>query len=184
MTPLEWEICWNWCRNVLFFHWGLERVLYPPDHDFLEKPGASFVTFKKHGQLRGCIGSLEAVEPLRDDLRKNTLASATRDPRFPPIQPQERFQLNMEISLLSPAHKLELRGPELLNYLASNHPGVILKKGGRRATFLPQVWEDLPDPESFLERLSLKAGLPASAWRESDVHFDSYTVEHYDRHLG
>lgn len=177
------SICWTWCRDVLFYLWGLEKILIPPKEEFLEEPGASFVTFKKNKELRGCIGTLQAVESLREDLRKNTLASATRDPRFPAIQKNERYNLSMEISILSPPRRLDLKGSQLLDYLKRNRPGVILQKASRRATFLPQVWEDLPDPRYFLERLALKAALNPSAWEDVDTEFSIYNVQHYAREL-
>lgn len=183
MSPREREVCWAWCRDVLYWHWGLRATLVAPTDAFLKRPGASFVTFERAGELRGCIGSLAAVDSLLEDLRKNTLASATRDPRFPPIGPEERHDLHLEVSILSPCRPLDLPPEDLLEYLRRERPGLVLHHGSRRATFLPQVWEDLPDPVSFLERLSAKAGLARQAWRDPATRFETYTVDRLGKPL-
>ncbi|MEO5340915.1 MAG: AmmeMemoRadiSam system protein B [Magnetococcus sp. MYC-9] len=122
----------------------------------LANPGACFVTLSRQGQLRGCIGSLQAHRPLAEDLLANSRAAALQDPRFPPVTAAELV--------------------DLLSRLQPGVHGVILSKGPHRATFLPQVWEQLPDPETFLQQLSLKAGLPRDGWRDKpDVAV--YTVQ-------
>uniref|UniRef100_UPI00187D3453 AmmeMemoRadiSam system protein B n=1 Tax=Candidatus Magnetaquicoccus inordinatus TaxID=2496818 RepID=UPI00187D3453 len=118
----------------------------------LAQPGACFVTLTKQGQLRGCIGSLQAYRPLAVDLLDNSLSAALRDPRFPPVTAEELAELRIEISLLTPAQPFPYSSAEdLLRRLQPGVHGVILSKGGRRATFLPQVWEQLPDPRQFLQ---------------------------------
>ena len=147
---------------------------------WLEEPGASFVTLTSGrlpgGPLRGCIGALEAHRPLRDDVKTNAVAAATRDPRFPPLAPAELEDTVVEVSVLSAPTALPVAGEaELLARLRPGMDGVILSDARHRATFLPQVWEQLPDPADFLARLRRKAGLPADYWGR-DVVVETYTV--------
>jgi len=132
----------------------------------LRAPGATFVTLEKAGGLRGCIGSLQAHRPLVDDLTQNAYAAAFRDPRFAPLEPAERQDVSLSISLLTPPALIGGLASEA-DLLAALRPGVdglILADGPRRATFLPQVWEQLPAPADFVARLKAKAGLPADHW--------------------
>jgi AmmeMemoRadiSam system protein B/AmmeMemoRadiSam system protein A len=143
----------------------------------LGQPGACFVTLTKRGQLRGCIGSLQAHRALAVDLLDNAVAAAVRDPRFPAVTAAELVELQIEVSLLTPAQPFPYSSPEdLLRRLQPGVHGVILSKGGRRATFLPQVWEQLPDPVQFLQHLCQKAGLSAQCWQEMPEIF-VYTVQ-------
>ncbi|MBP5856765.1 AmmeMemoRadiSam system protein B [Marivibrio halodurans] len=132
----------------------------------LRAPGATFVTVEKGGRLRGCIGSLEAHRPLIEDLVKNAHAAAFKDPRFPPVTKAERGALSCSISLLSPA--AEITGLEkeadLIAALRPGRDGLIIQDGRRRATFLPQVWEQIPEPAQFLAQLKRKAGLAPDHW--------------------
>lgn len=131
----------------------------------LQAPGATFVTLTQDGRLRGCIGSLEAWRPLRDDVRANACAAAFRDPRFAPLAAEEFYRTRIEVSLLTPAIPLAFSSEaEALAALRPGFDGVILGCGTRRATFLPQVWEQLPDPKAFIRQLKQKAGLPADYW--------------------
>jgi AmmeMemoRadiSam system protein A len=157
-----------------------------PDFDLaslspdLKKAGASFVTLTTGGRLRGCIGALEAYQPLAEDVREHAAAAAMEDYRFPPVQPGEVASLHIEISRLTPAHPLEYADTEDL--LAKIHPGVdgiILRDGGRRATFLPQVWEQVPDKEEFLSRLCMKMGSSANLWRTKKLGVLIYQVEEF-----
>ena len=147
---------------------------------WLEEPGASFVTLTSGrlpgGPLRGCIGTLEAHRPLREDVEANAVAAATRDPRFPPLSRAELEDTVVEVSVLSAPTALPVAGEaELLARLRPGVDGVILSDARHRATFLPQVWEQLPDPADFLARLRRKAGLPADYWGR-DVVVETYTV--------
>lgn len=130
--------------------------------------GAVFVTLKIQGELRGCIGSLEARQPLLLDVWQNAYNAAFRDPRFPPVTENEFGQIRIEISVLTPAVALSVKSEQdLLNKLHPGFDGVILEDGAHRATFLPAVWETLPKAEDFLLNLKRKAGLPDNYWSHS-----------------
>lgn len=131
----------------------------------LSAPGASFVTLTRHGRLRGCIGSLEAQRPLAVDVSQNAFAAAFEDPRFEPLTPYEVEDLDINISVLSPPERLEVRSEEdLLRTIRPGIDGLILQRGARRATFLPSVWEDLPEPREFIRHLKMKGGWPPHVW--------------------
>lgn len=131
----------------------------------LQQPGASFVTLTQRGQLRGCMGTLSAYKPLAQDVADNAVASALRDPRFPPVTPLEVPRLKVEISVLTVPVDFPVRDEaELLQKLQPGVHGLILHDGAHRATFLPSVWEQLPDPRDFVAHLKHKAGLPADYW--------------------
>ena len=137
----------------------------PPRTGFapwLERPGASFVTLMLEQKLRGCIGSLAPVRRLGEDVAENAMAAALRDPRFSPLTLAEWQRCAVEVSVLSGAKPLRFADEaEMLSQLRPGEDGVILEYEGRRATFLPQVWEGLPDKRQFLEELKRKAGIPA-----------------------
>ena len=150
------------------------------DAAWLDAPGASFVTLTSGrapgGALRGCIGSLGARRPLREDVEANAVAAALHDPRFAPLTARELDDTVVEVSVLSAPAALPVADEaELLAHLRPGVDGVVLSACGRRATFLPQVWEQLPDPADFLARLRRKAGLPADYWGR-DVVVETYTV--------
>lgn len=148
----------------------------PPPADWLRQPGASFVTLTKMGDLRGCIGSLEAYRPLGEDVRANALAAAFRDPRFMPLAREEFNDIRVEVSLLSPSESLAVGSEdEALSVLRPGIDGLILEYAQHRSTFLPQVWEQLPEPFEFLAHLKRKAGLPQDFWA-ADVRLSRYTV--------
>jgi AmmeMemoRadiSam system protein A len=148
----------------------------------LQRAGACFVTLTLEGELRGCIGSLEAQRPLVLDVRENAMGSACRDPRFPPVCPEELDDLHIEISVLSAPQPLSYDGPDdLLVKLRPGVDGVVVERGWHRATFLPQVWEKLPDPLQFIERLCYKAGLSPDAYRRyPDLDIYTYQVEEFE----
>lgn len=134
----------------------------------LERPGATFVTLTQQGRLRGCIGSLEAHRPLALDVRENALAAAFRDPRFAPLAAGEFEITRVEVSLLTAPEPLAFR--DEADFMAQLRPGVdgiVFQYGRHRSTFLPQVWESLPDPQQFMQQLKRKAGLPPNFWHES-----------------
>ena len=143
----------------------------------LGQPGAVFVTLHLNDRLRGCIGSLEPRRALAEDVNENAYAAAFADPRFPPVTAQEEPMLALHISRILPAEPLPCRDEDdLLNLLRPGTDGLILQLGSRRATFLPSVWEDLPEPREFLRHLTAKAGLPPDFW-DARLRFYRYEVE-------
>jgi AmmeMemoRadiSam system protein A len=156
----------------------LDLTPRPTPHEaWLNEFGATFITLTQQGQLRGCIGSLEAYRPLAEDVRHNAIAAAFRDPRFPPLSADELDETQVEVSLLSPAHQLIFNSEQdAIDQLHPGVDGVILEFGWHRGTFLPQVWEQLPQPQVFLEHLKGKAGLPAGFW-SVDIKLSRYTVQ-------
>ena len=156
----------------------------PAEPDWLERPGACFVTLKIDGELCGCIGSLEAYRPLGDDLRANALAAAFRDPRFPPLEAGRLERVTIEVSLLSKLEPLEFSDEaDLLRRLRPGIDGLVLEHDGHRGTFLPAVWRQLPSPEVFLRHLKRKAGLAAGFWAP-DVRISRYTVDSWSEAAG
>jgi len=146
----------------------------------LSLKGASFVTLTKNGELRGCIGRLEAARALYLDVIENTYAAAFDDYRFPQLLESELPQIKIEISVLTKPQPLPYKtAADLPGLLIKYRPGVILQSGFNSATFLPQVWEQLPDACEFLHELCLKAGLQGEAWREGELLIFTYQVENF-----
>jgi AmmeMemoRadiSam system protein A len=147
----------------------------------LVEPRACFVTLRQGKDLRGCIGQLVAREPLWEAVVKNAEGAAIRDYRFPPVTPAEVETLRVEISVLSETVPVDFDTPGgLLAQLVPGVDGVVLRIGGCVSTFLPQVWEDLPDRERFMNHLARKAGLADEAWREAGVRVERYQVHHFE----
>ncbi|NJD33216.1 MAG: AmmeMemoRadiSam system protein A [Gammaproteobacteria bacterium] len=131
----------------------------------LRREQASFVTITIEGRLRGCCGSLEARHPLVTDVWRNAQASAFRDPRFDPLQRREWLRADLEVSVLSPLERVVVSSElELLHSLRPGVDGLVIAWRGMRATFLPKVWEQLPEPREFLQHLKQKAGWQADFW--------------------
>lgn len=154
-------------RNAIADELGLAREVgcAAAEHPALAAPGATFVTLFLHDALRGCIGTLEARRPLGVDVRANAIAAAFADPRFPRLDADEFSDTLVEVSLLSAAQSMVARDERsLLDQLRPGIDGVVLEYGGGRATFLPQVWESLPEPAAFFSQLKRKAGLPPDFW--------------------
>lgn len=145
---------------------------------WLDEPAAVFVTLTRHGQLRGCIGSLEAHRSLYDDVTHNARAAAFDDPRFPPLVADELAATHIEISVLTAPQPLPFSEAEAILHLRPGIDGVILRSAGRCAVFLPQVWEQLPEPHEFIAHLKRKAGLPA-ALRAEDTQLSVFQVEKF-----
>ncbi len=144
---------------------------------WLQQLAATFVTLTQDGELRGCIGSVIPHCSLYEDLCHNARAAAMQDPRFSPLTQAEFQQINIEVSLLSKFSDLSFTSEaDLLQKLRPGVDGILLTYGQHRATFLPQVWEHLPEPKQFLEELKYKAGLPAHFWA-SDIHIQRYEVK-------
>lgn len=134
----------------------------------LESPGATFVTLKEYGELRGCVGSLETKLPLAVDVARNAYGAAFMDSRFVGLQASEQEAIRIEITVLSPHEAISAASEaQLLAQLEPGTDGLVLECNGRRATFLPQVWEQLTDPQQFVDQLKLKAGLAPRHWPDA-----------------
>jgi AmmeMemoRadiSam system protein A len=150
----------------------------------LREPGSSFITLTVYGQLRGCIGSLDAYQSLAEDVREHAVAAALKDPRFPPVREEELIGIRIEVSRLTRPVPLEYDdATDLLSRLRPHVDGVILRESTHhRATFLPQVWEKIPDPAEFLCNLCYKMGMAPDAWRHK--HFEAFTYQVEEFHEG
>lgn len=147
---------------------------------FQERRG-TFVTLTRNGQLRGCIGHITAQAPLIESVRENALSAAFRDPRFRPLSADELDRIAIEVSVLTEPQPLTYTSAaDLLAKLRPGVDGVILKKGYHQATFLPQVWEQLPRKEEFLAHLCMKAGLDPEAWRKGGLEVLIYQVQAFE----
>jgi AmmeMemoRadiSam system protein A len=170
-------------RNAIAVEFGIAEPSFAA-HPALGEPGASFVTLKRRDELRGCIGSLEPTRSLGRDVRRNAVAAAFHDPRFAPLELPEWTSTIIDVSVLSTPRPLAFADERaLLEQVVPGLDGLILEHRGRRATFLPQVWERVPSPRDFLGELKRKAGLPADfpverlsiscyrvvQWRETDL---------------
>jgi len=146
----------------------------------LQDDGASFVTLTKSARLRGCIGALQPYQPLAIDVQEHAVAAALQDFRFPNVKPTELELINIEVSVLSPKKPIRYEGPQdLVNQLRPNIDGVVLQDGLRKATFLPQVWEKIADPELFLSQLCVKMGAPGDLWRNKPLQVYTYQVQEF-----
>ena len=154
-----------------------------PDKKTLEKykeKQACFVTLTKNGNLRGCIGNLKARQELWKDVQENAINAAIHDFRFSGLTENELGEIKIEVSVLSPPKKLDAKNPEQILDKINKDMGIILKKGPYTATFLPQVWEQISDKITFLEQLSLKAGLNKDAWKNSEILYYKVIIEKED----
>ena len=164
---------------------GVRGQKLPPLDDALLTPslreeGSSFVTLTEHGQLRGCIGSLEPYQSLVEDVREHAAAAALEDPRFPPVEETELNGIQIEVSRLTRPISLEYGDArDLLSRLCPNLDGVVLRDGFHRATFLPQVWEKISDPAEFLSNLCYKMGADPNLWRSKHLEVLTYRVEEF-----
>jgi AmmeMemoRadiSam system protein A len=155
----------------------LDRVALTPA---LRAEGAAFVTLTVHGELRGCIGALEPYQSLAEDVREHAVAAALEDYRFPQVQENELANIEIEVSRLTIPIPLEYKNAEDL--IAKLHPGVdgvILRDSIRRATFLPQVWEKIPEPAEFLANLCYKMGAASDTWKRKHLEVLVYQVEEF-----
>ena len=141
----------------------------------------TFVTLKIGGQLRGCIGSLVGREPIVDGIRSNAVNAAFHDPRFSRLTKKELDRVSIEVSVLTEPQPLEYSDSEdLIAKLRPGIDGVTIRKGHAGGTFLPQVWEQLPEPRTFLSHLCMKAGLPSDAWQQGDLEVETYRVQYFE----
>lgn len=167
-------------RYAIAGHLGLPYALPAGSKaEWLHEQRACFVTLTLDGQLRGCIGTLEAHRPLIEDLRANAIAAASHDPRFPALSADEFEQISIEVSLLSAATELSFTDEaDAMARIRPGIDGVIFEYDGHRSTFLPQVWEQLPDPVQFIAHLKMKAGLPSDFWHP-DLRLSTYRVDKF-----
>jgi len=155
----------------------LELDHYSP---VLQKAGASFVTLKETNKLRGCIGTLEATQPLIQDVADHAFAAAFNDPRFPAVNRIEEPMVHISISILSDAEEVSFTDQaDFLSQLTPGEDGIILRYNGHKATFLPAVWEQLPEPAEFINHLKKKAGLPIDFWSDQ-IELLRYTTTTID----
>lgn len=156
---------------------GLDQASLTPA---LQAQGSSFITLTKNNELRGCIGALQPYQPLAEDVREHTIAAALQDYRFPPVEPYELPWLGIEISRLTVPETLAYSSPEeLLAKIQPGVDGVILHQSARKATFLPQVWEKIPDKVEFMDQLCAKMGAASDLWRHKHLDVLVYQVEEF-----
>lgn len=148
---------------------------------FLQKSGV-FVTLKIANKLRGCIGYIESDNTILNNIIECSVSSAFFDPRFEPVNSTELENLNISVSILTkPEEYVYKDNEELIKYLSENKPGVVLEYGIYKATYLPEVWEDLKDPEEFLSSLCMKAGLDKNFWKNNKISIFIYYSEIYSQ---
>lgn len=151
------------------------------EDEALQVHSGTFVTLKIGGQLRGCIGSLVGRESVVDGVRSNAVNAAFHDPRFSRLTNKELDRVSIEVSVLTEPQPLEYSGPEdLVDQLRPGIDGVTIRKGLAGSTFLPQVWEQLPDPKIFLSHLCMKAGMQADEWKKGDLEVEIYQVQYFE----
>jgi uncharacterized protein len=183
LTPEEQQTLLRLAREAL--KCGVKGEHLPPlDASILTSrllaDGASFVTLTEAGQLRGCIGTLEPYQSLAQDVREHAVAAALEDPRFPPVNVREVDRIHIEVSRLTRPVPLQYKDAnDLLGKLRPNIDGVILRDGFHRATFLPQVWEKIPDPAEFLDNLCYKMGANPDLWQRKHLEVLIYQVEEF-----
>lgn len=183
LTESEKQTLLDIARNSIMAVVNDERLPRLNAEDYstaLRQQGVSFVTLTIKGKLRGCIGALEAYQPLFLDVQEHAVAAATQDYRFPPVASDEVAQLSIEISRLTPTSPLEYEQPrDLPQLLQPGKDGVLITDGTRRATFLPQVWEKVSDRREFLAHLCLKMGVSGDHWLKNRLQVFTYQVEEF-----
>lgn len=175
MAPDRGPILLAIARGAIAEELGLKALPFEAA-PWLEEPGATFVTLHRNGQLRGCVGSLSPKRSLREDVAGNARAAAFQDARFDPLSRSEYDQIDLEVSLLSPLARIPFDSQaQLLTRLRPGVDGVVLEFGAWKAVFLPQVWDQVPDPKTFLAHLKQKAGLRPDFW-DDGLQFARFTV--------
>lgn len=174
------EIARETIKNKLYDKQGPHIDWKEVPEKFKERLG-TFVTVTIGGNLRGCIGHIIPRESVLEGIRENALNAAFKDPRFLPLTTEEFDRIEIEISILTPPQELSYEGTQdLLQKLRPGIDGVIIKKGFYEATFLPQVWEQLPEKESFLSQLCMKAGLSPDSWKTEKLQVSTYQVQAFE----
>ncbi len=184
LTEDEGEYLLSVARKTIAQRLSGQKDQEPTDTDpsakFLEQRG-TFVTLTTGGSLRGCIGHIIPQESLIEGIRVNAINAAFKDPRFPALTKEEWERVKVEISILTDPKPLSYSdADDLLQKLRSEIDGVIIRKGYHQSTFLPQVWEQLPEKEDFLSHLCQKAGLGADAWEKGDLEVSTYQVQAFE----
>ena len=172
----------NFARSTVENHFGIHKISLPAELDSpeLKERRGTFVTITKHGTLRGCIGNIMPIYPITESVKRNAINAAFNDFRFQPLQKEELDDVTFEVSILTRPVPLVFSGPDdLISKLRPGISGVIIRSGNASATYLPQVWEQLPDPDEFLSRLCLKAGLSPDAWKTGKVEVQTYRVQYF-----
>jgi AmmeMemoRadiSam system protein B/AmmeMemoRadiSam system protein A len=171
-------------RQTIAEKLGRKSIAVDPDDmadSVFQDHKGTFVTLTINKQLRGCIGNLDATESILAGIKRNAVNAAFHDPRFPALKAHELDQVDIEVSILTEPQRLEYGdSKDLLSKLRVHVDGVILSKGASSATFLPQVWEQLPRPDQFLSHLCMKAGLPADDWKKSPLDILTYQVQYFE----
>jgi AmmeMemoRadiSam system protein A len=181
LTEEQGTILLQLARQTISRRLGTEDADLPVQDAALDAEYGTFVTLTIDATLRGCIGNLLPAGSVAEGVKRNALNAAFHDSRFAPLTAGELEKVEIDISVLSQPQKLEYKdGAHLISKLYPGKDGVILKLGGAGATFLPQVWEQLPVPEMFLGRLCLKAGLTDTAWRDSHPEIEIYQVQCFE----
>lgn len=146
----------------------------------LRSEGSSFITLTENGELRGCVGALQAYQSLAEDVREHAVAAALKDYRFPRVEPGELAKIKIEVSRLTkPQPLVYTSAADLLAKIRPDVDGVVLRDGLRQATFLPQVWEQIPDKAEFFEHLCAKLGVAPDLWRHKHLEVLVYRVEEF-----
>jgi len=184
LKPHQGQALVKLARQTIAERLGKKSITVDPDAmvdiAFQDHRG-TFVTLTINKQLRGCIGNLDATESILAGIKRNAVNAAFHDPRFPALKAHELDRVDIEISILTEPKRLEYGdGKDLLSRLRVHVDGVILSKGASSATFLPQVWEQLPRPDKFLSHLCMKAGLPADDWKKSRLDILTYQVQYFE----
>lgn len=167
-------------RAVIVNRLGGDCSLPEDISDELQQQGGTFVTIKKEGQLRGCIGNLAPIGTIWESVKNNAVSAAFFDHRFAELSREELVNVRISVSVLSPSRVLKYSdSDELCRKLQPRADGVILREGRSSATFLPQVWEQLPTPDQFLSQLCIKAGLPQDYWKTERPEIQVYQVQEF-----
>ena len=182
LTPEDRQALVTLARSAITAELDQNVVVQRPPvlSDALEEKRGCFVTLHKKGQLRGCIGTIEPVRSLVENVEENARNAAFKDPRFPVLAAKELPEIDLEVSVLTVPEILAYKDPaELLQKLIPGTHGVILTRDWHSATFLPQVWDQLPDPQTFLSHLCRKAGMDGNCWKAGDIIVKVYQAEYF-----
>ena len=184
LTEEEGRYLLSFARKTIeqkIFNLGAQLELGSFDSNTFSEKRGTFVTLTIDGGLRGCIGNIVPQESLLDGVKANAINAAFRDPRFEPLSEKEWEKVKIEISILTDPKPLDYsNGRDLLEKMKPGSDGVILKKGYNQATFLPQVWEQLPEKKEFLTHLCLKAGLDGNEWEKGKLEVSTYQVQAFE----